>query len=463
MLPVTGCSRVHVPISLSLQKYLLKKNPRRVGRPSLKSLHGSPDMRSPRVPDRQRITSRLDRALNRSSAVVVKKRLGRPPSVSRRVDIGEGKNEGDVGVDVGASGESGNIGKSADSEEEEEEDLEVSFKMPNEGGDYLRCDDEVMGNGEVALSQGEGGDTDVTQIKPIERDDMESDTDIEDSTNVDQSNADVDQSNAEVDQSNAEVDQSNAEVDQSNAEVDQSNAEVDQSNAEVDQSNAEVDQSNVEVDQSNAEVDQSNAEVDQSNVEVDQSNADKCVEEMDSIECTFTDDVSVDVVTEEVVECTMNIDPSDGIELVETTVPSEDACIPVNDSESNICDSPEVSGSGEHREASPYLFDAIKANKLLSTDNAMQDVVASTDSDVLPVTETVDHSEAPMQSSCETEETEDSTEDESVSLAVEQVQIMSCSFRSNFVVGGGAPLWSYKKLLDMCSKLAFSQPRSVCF
>ena len=419
MLPVAGYSCVHVPISLSIQKYLLKKNPRKVGRPSLKSLqslHGSPDMRSPRVPDRQRITSRRGRALNRSNVVVVKKRLGRPPSVSRRVNIGAGKNEGDAGVDVGASGESGNIGKCADSEEGEEEDLEVSFKMPNEGGDYLRGDEEVMGNGKVSLSQGEGGDNDVTQIKPIERDDMESDTDIEDSAEVDQSNADVDQSNAEVDQSNAEVDQSNAEVDQSNAEVDHSNAEVDQSNAEVDHSNAEVDQSNAEV---------------------DQSNADACVEEKDSIECTFTDDISVDAVTEEVVECTMNIDPSDGIELVETTVSSEDACIPVNDSESNICDSPEVSVSaGEHREASPYLFDAIKANKLLSTDEYTQDVVASTDSDVLPVTETVDHSEAPMQSSCETEETEDSTEDESVSLAVEQVLIMSCSFRSIELRGG---------------------------
>ena len=372
-----------------------------MGRPSLKSLHGSPDMHSPRVPDRQRIASRRDRALKRSSVVIAKKRLGRPPSVSRHVesvDMGARKKEGDADVDVGASGESGNVGKSVDSDKEEEEDLEVSFKKPNEGGDCWRGDEEVVvvANGEMASNKTDGseaGDDEVTQIEPVEGVDMNSDTDIED----------------------------NAEVDQSNAEKCVEEKDIEE-NAEVDQSNADkcVEENYIE----------ENSEVDQSN---------KCVEEEDNIECTFTDDVNV--VVEEVVECTMNIDPSDGIELVETTVPSEDVCIPVNDQESNICDSPKESGSGEHREASPYLFDAIKANKLLSTDNATQDVVANSDSDVPLVTETVaiDDSEVPTQvsgASCEAEVTDDSTEEEAVPLCDEQVLIMSCLFRLTDLRGG---------------------------
>lgn len=336
MLP--GC--VHWQIYLSVQKYLQlqgRKSPRQGASPVPPGVQDKQTLQVSK--DRQHITSRRDRALKRRSSLdnsrlpTKRQRSQSDTSLSRKslsVDSAapQARHKA-VGVDVGGSGDTLDVGKSLEEkEEEEEEDSEVTLRRPNGGGDYMRGESEE--NGVVTPNEGsvteEEVDNEVTLRKPVGGDALTQK--VDDDEVVLRKPDDKDDTNVDTQLENS-------------------------------------------------------GDIEGECVEIGLSSDGKSGEERCIMEEHVIGVVSVDVATEEVVQCTVNSDLTGADEIVETTMLSQDLAVSESAVGSGVCDEGHTEGESladecndeqQEEQDSPEVINVPEHSSAYET---MQHIIAS--------------------------------------------------------------------------------------
>ena len=369
-----------------LQKYLQmqgRKSLRQVGSPTPPSV---PEKQSLQVAkDQHRVTSRRDRALKRRASLdaikdrqPLKRRRTQPtlaqesgPSRKSRSVGGATSRVRRKGVDA-----RGDSSKVAGGEEEEE----IVLKRPNGGGDYLGGEEE---NGEVTPTEESvtSEESEVTLRKP-EGGDMVMQEDDDDD----------------------EVTLGKPEGGDMVMQEDDDDDEV-----TLGKPDKGGDSDDVDIKWDNG--------IEGESVEVGVSSSEGKIG--DGGEETFTDDIGVEVATEEV-ECTVNYDLSGGNEVIEMTTLAEDTATGESTVDTDNCDEQQTVGDLPVDECSEQQVERVSADNVeverSSANDVMRDIIASTivrrtasvDTDI---TEASVESSGAGGSSCGTEEKDSDKEE----------------------------------------------------